>query len=187
MTPQQLIAVALRLVAIWLALSAVAYFVTVPDALPQGMDGASFKWGAFGIGAVYAVLAGVLWMFPLSVASALLPRTRHANTLQLRGSELARTGCALMGLWLFVKTMPTLAWYFLRALLMAGSGSAFAALSPENKLDMAVSLLNLVLAIVLVAKAGWFARLVAGASAAASPRPAGDAGDHSASGDFGGV
>lgn len=165
MTPQQLIGVALRVFSIWLALNSVTFLATVPGAVPQSLDGTGFKWGAFLVGGLGFALAVALWVLPMAMASALLPRTLHSEPLRIRGVELARVGCALIGLWVLVKSAPPLVWFFLRALLWTSNGSALGDASSDYKLELAIAVFNLVMGITLIRKAAWFGALVAGLDA----------------------
>lgn len=174
MTPQQLIGVALRLMALWLAVGSLKYFVGgmtwTPGEVP-GVDTTVVEWGMMAAGAVYATAAVVLWAVPMTIAALLLPRTRHTNFLQVRGFELARVGCALIGLWLCMQTLTPLIWSFLRALLATTNSSAMGAMPAEMKLELGMYVLNLALGGFLVARAGWFGELVTRQSSG-SPRSA---------------
>jgi hypothetical protein len=168
MTPQQLLGVGVRLFATWLAITSVAYFTSIPS---QIVTIPNFGRGeiviAYALGGGYLVAAVLLWFFPMLVAHKLLPRTQFANRLSFQGHELARAGCGLLGLWLFAKTLPTLVWYLFRAFLMANATSAFSVLAADAKVDLAVALFELALAIAFIVKAGTFANLVV--PGAASP------------------
>lgn len=174
MTPQQVIGVALRLIALWCAISSVRYFVSgtswAPGEMP-GVDTTVFGWGMMAAGIVFGVAALVLWTLPMMIAALLLPRTRHANDLQIPGFELARVGCALIGLWLCVQTLTPLIWSFLRALLATTNSSVMGAMPAEMKLELGMYVLNLALGGLLVGRAGRFGELVA-RQPSGSPRPA---------------
>ncbi len=161
MTPQQLIGVGVRLFAMWLVISSVAYFVAIPGHLsnaPGFPDGATAV--SFAIAVAYLLGALLLWFFPMVVAHRLVPRTRYEDRLSFQSQELARVGCCLMGLWAFAKTLPTLTWFFFRAFLVTGSTSSFSALDPQAKLDIAVAAFELAFAMLLMVRAGTFAKIV---------------------------
>lgn len=161
MTPQQLIGVGVRLFATWLVLSSVSYLVTIPGQLsnsPGLANGATAI--SYAIAVAYLLGALLLWFFPMVIAHRLVPRTQHDNLLSFQAQELARVGCGLMGLWVFAKTLPTLTWFFFRAFLVAGSSSSFSALDTQAKLDIAVAAFELAFAVLLIVKAGTFAKLV---------------------------
>lgn len=161
MTPQQLIGLGVRLFATWLVISSIAYFVAIPGQLsnsPGLASGASAVSYAIAVGYVLGAL--LLWFFPMAVAHRLVPRTQYDNRLSFQAQELARVGCSLMGLWVFAKTLPTLTWFFFRGFLVAGSTSSFSALDPQAKFDIAVAAFELAFAVVLMVKAGTFAKIV---------------------------
>jgi len=161
MTPQQLIGIAVRLFAAWLVMSSVAYLVAIPSqlSLMQGMPSSSVAI-SYALAALYLLGAVILWFFPMIVAHRLLPRTQHENHLEFQAEELARVGCALFGLWVFAKALPTLAWFFFRAFLVVGSSSSFSALDAQGRLDIAVAAFQVALGAVIIWKAGAFARIV---------------------------
>lgn len=170
MTPQQLIGLGVRLFAIWLALSSIPYFVAIPAQLAAapvpGAGGASAL--SYGVAVTYFVGALLLWFFPMVVAHRLLPRTAQTNHLSFRARELARVGCGLIGLWLFAKELPALTWFLFRAFLVVGSASSFDALNGQAKLEIIVAAIEIALAVLLVAKAETFARLVVSEDAESS-------------------
>jgi hypothetical protein len=161
MTPQQLIGIAVRLFAAWLVMNSVAYLVAIPSQLSsmQGMPSGSAAL-SYALAALYLLAAVLLWFFPMVVAHRIL----HENRLEVRAQELARVGCALFGLWIFAKSLPSLAWFFFRAYLVVGSASSFSALDPQGRLDIAVALFQVALGAFIIWKAGVFATLVMPAS-----------------------
>lgn len=167
MTPQQLVGTAVRLFAIWLALSSIAYCNAIPAALEAN---ASAQYGSYFVAALYLLVAALLWFFPMVVAHRIIPRTAHDNRLAVQGHALARVGIALLGLWLAAQALPSVVWVLYRSALLAEVNSSFASLTPDIKLDLAVSLTELFIAGVLVARAGAIAR-VAVPTATESPAP----------------
>lgn len=170
MTPQQLIGTGVRLFSIWLALSSIAYFAAVPTALsaaPFG-DGTSTTV-SYAVGGLYVLVAVILWLFPMSVAHKLLPRTSHTNTLALPGSGLARTGVGLLGLWLVAKALPSVVWVLFRAYLYVEAGSSFSALTPELKLEVSVSTFEVLLGVFIIMQSAALARAILATAPAATP------------------
>jgi hypothetical protein len=158
MTPQQLLGVAMRLLAIWLAFSGIQYLASVPAFWRgTGSDDASI---IYAVSTLYFASALLLWFFPMWAAHKLLPRTSFDNKMSFDPYEIARVGAALIGLWLLTKAIPTLAWVAIRAYLFAGSQSVFSALTPDIKMDFAISAFEAVLAFLIIFNAGAFARLV---------------------------
>lgn len=156
MTPQQLVGTAVRLFAVWLILSSLAYFTTFPSTLETSP---SVQYGRYFVGGLFLLFAAWLWFCPMVVAHTIVPRTTHDNRLSVRGHELARVGIALLGLWLAAKALPSVVWVLYRAFLFAEINSSFASLTADLKLELAVSVTELFIAGALVAKAGAIARL----------------------------
>jgi hypothetical protein len=161
MTAHQFIGAALRLIAIWLMLTA-ARTLAVPlfydGEWPPGGLGASL---AIGLG--YAIVAVVLWIFPLLIASAILPRTRQTDTLGLPSAQALAVGSAIIGLAsLAFFVMPALSSYLIRAILWIGSGQSLSLMEAERHLGFAESLVQGVIALMLVLKARSIAVRVLG-------------------------
>jgi hypothetical protein len=104
-TPQQIVAVALRLFAVWLGietLKTVPAFFTV-----RGFDSPSYVWMSFMIVlTIVAVLA--LWFFPNIIAGKLLPRPSSPPQPNPTPEVWLALGCTLLGLWILVTTIPHL-------------------------------------------------------------------------------
>ena len=156
MTPQQLVGLGVRLFALWLALTSIGTISAIwSTQLPEGAP----KSLGIGVGIAYLVGAAALWFLPMAVAHRLLPRTSHTNAISAGGFEIARAGTCLLGLWLLVKTLPTAAWYIFRMATLTSVGSAIDAFNSDAKVDMAVIVFQLALAVVLIVKSEGFARL----------------------------
>jgi hypothetical protein len=103
MSPHQVIAVAVRLFAVWLGLYVIrglpAFYVARPaDAL--GI------WIGLGIVLVSGGVVLALWLFPGTVAAALLSKP-VAESEPSRSPDLWLTmGCALVGLWVMTSAFP---------------------------------------------------------------------------------
>ncbi|CAN7195846.1 hypothetical protein [Polaromonas sp. LjRoot131] len=157
MTPQQLVGLGVRLFAIWLGIASVAYWVSIPAALAANNLGKTPGIVSYAIGVAYVAAALLFWFFPMAIAHKLLPRTHYQNSLSAEPHELAKVGSALLGLWLITKAAPTLVWLIFRSFLFMESSAAFSSITPDAKLDISVALFELLLAIVLIVKAGAFA------------------------------
>lgn len=159
MTPQQIVGLGLRLLALLLALNALRYFgFTAMDILPTEAETqeAVAQW----IAAIYFIAAALLWLLPMWLAHQLLPRTKFDNKLEVHGHELACVGCSLIGLWLFASALPNTIWYLFRAFIVTGEESFFRMLPPDAKLELLTSGLQVVLAVVLITRSADFASIV---------------------------
>jgi hypothetical protein len=105
-TPQQIVALALRLFAVWVGIQALAW---VPGLFGTGMSGSQSAnvYVSFML-AVNIVIILVLWFFPRTIAGKLLP----THDTQSQPSPTADTwlaiGCTLIGLWKLTTTIPKL-------------------------------------------------------------------------------
>jgi hypothetical protein len=160
MTPQQLLGVAFRLLAIWLAFIGIQYLASLPAFSKAAVS--DDEWIIYTVSAAYFVIALLLWFFPMRAAHTLLPRTNFENKMSFDPYEIARVGAALIGLWLLTKAVPSLAWVAIRAYLVAGNQSVFSALTPDIKMDFAISIVEAVFALLVIFNASAFARIVVG-------------------------
>jgi len=104
-TPHQIIAVALRLFAVWLglqALTALPSFFTL-----NGFHSPNFGWMTFML-AITAVVIFALWVFPRSIAGKLLPPSESQPQPSATPDVWLAMGCTLLGLWTLITTVPRL-------------------------------------------------------------------------------
>jgi len=155
MTPQQIVGIAVRLFAVWLVIYGFASFNNaLVGSLTTGREGEIAT--AYTIGGLCLLAAFFLWLSPIFVAHKLIPRTQHTNYLSFNnGRELARVGCALIGLWLFAEGFLSL----VGIAFWVGVGAP--ALDGTNKSWMILfALFEMLFAVLLINKAGLFARFV---------------------------
>ncbi len=166
MTPQQLVGLGLRLLAIWLAITTLEAMLSLPFALrswgemrPDATGVAIFGYAMSGWWLLVAVL---LWFFPMWTAHKLIPRTRFENKLNVQPLEAARVGCALMGLWLLINNLSGLMSSVYRVVFFQPDNnvSVLRALTPDDRLSFAVAIGETVFALVLIFYSASFARLV---------------------------
>lgn len=169
MTPQQLIGIGVRLFAIWLAMTSLFYLLALPGQLARAdLDDSQFI--SYAIGAGYLIATVVLWCFPMSIAHKLLPRTKYDNTLSMiQPLELARVGAALVGLCLLAKALPSVVDVIFRAFLFVPTGSTFAGMDLDTKLNLAGAVFELLLSVAIIVKARTFAIYVFSEPGAPSP------------------
>lgn len=159
MTPQQIVGLGIRLLALLLAFSALRYLgYTASDVFPTDISAQTKV--AHWIAAIYLIAAALLWFVPMWIAHKLLPRTKFENRMELHGLELARVGCSLIGLWLFASALPDVIWFLFQAFLVVGNASLFRTLNTEAKLDVAISVAQIMFAAALVVRSGDFAQIV---------------------------
>jgi hypothetical protein len=104
-TPRQIVALALRLFAIWLAIQALGYIFWF--FWGKSSHSADYAYVIF-MSAFNAVLIPALWFFPRIIAGKLLP----SDDAQPHPSPTAVTwlavGCTLIGLWTLAGAAPQL-------------------------------------------------------------------------------
>ena len=106
MTPNQMVALALRLFAIWLGMQSLGYLYWFVEM------SASESHGSIVFMALNCVLCVVIilvsWFFPRTIAGKLLPtQDKQVQPSTTAGTWLAM-GCTLIGLWILTTTIPKL-------------------------------------------------------------------------------
>jgi hypothetical protein len=158
MTPQQLIGLGIRLCSLWVAFGAIRYLIALPMS-PWSDQMAGVASLSYGFGALYVMVAALLWFFPLRIAHWLLPRTSFENKLDIRALEAARVGACLIGLWLFAGAAPSMVWYLFTAMAADGERSMFGMLDTEGRINLAVTCFELLFSAWLIARSRDFAHL----------------------------
>jgi len=159
MTPQQVFGTALRLFALWLAISSLKYLVSLPKALEQYWRGEHMDL-AVGTGVMMLLMAVVIWFFPLWISHKLIPRTQFENHVSLQPLEAARVGGALIGLWFFAQSALSLAWYVIMFIIKNSPDSNFRQMPEDERVTLIYTIFELVLSLALILRAGDFAKLV---------------------------
>jgi len=125
MTPQQIVGLFVRILAIWLVVSAIQ-LIGVGAALDdQQMPEKTLV--PYIISGILVIFAIALWLFPMAVAHKLIPRSQIDNTLSVSAHEAAVVVCIALGLWLFVaKSLPLLTQYISVAALVNNNNQSLA-------------------------------------------------------------
>lgn len=157
MTVQQVIGLALRLVALLFGITALFNLVLVLGASSSGDSSVLQVVSEL----MYLVMAVLLWMFPMSLAHRLLPKTSHTDKIITNSNQLAVAGVALLGLWLLVGALPNLFGQVVVALKYSNDGSIFDALTHEGMDNRFIMILfELAMTCVLLFKAHRIARFL---------------------------
>ena len=104
MTPHQGIAVALRVFAVWLAVTAMRSVSATffgSRAEPEGLIAAGV------IALLTFLVALLLWFFPLTISKKLLSSPAAAPAPAETPDTWLAMGCALIGLWLLASAIPS--------------------------------------------------------------------------------
>lgn len=169
MTCKQFVALGVRLFCIWLVVYILrdvpAYWIAISDQRSAG-TAATVVMATM---AFFAVIALLLWLFPLAVARKLLPRSALDQSVALPPHEqIERAGFCLMGLWLLMRALPGLVFEGFIFDLSAHS-SPPVELPPQNYAAVAEHLAELALAVWLLFGARGLRGLLAWARSAGSP------------------
>lgn len=160
MTPQQIVALGIRLVSIVAAILCVRYLAWALSMANQPGLAPYVIRLSYLVGALGVVATVCLWFFPMVIAHKIVPRTRFENHLKLGLLDAARVGCCLIGLWFFVQALPNILWFFFAALANAGEQSFIASLDESERITLAMYMCQIAIAATLVFKSDWFAKLV---------------------------
>jgi hypothetical protein len=160
MTPQQIVGLGIRLLALVFAYKSLAFLgFTASSMLPTdvGRQSSGANWIAF----LYLTTAAIFWFMSYWIAIVLLPRKTNESTTAQWGIQAASVGCSLIGLWFLVSQIPDFIWYIFRLFLVAGNESFFRSLDFDAKVDLVSCLIQISFSVLLVVRSGDFGRLVA--------------------------
>ena len=164
MSPHQIIAVAVRLFAVWLAVTAI---VSAPTFYMQLLEAEVSSTSSFAAAVFIAMLAlgivYVLWRFPLTIAGKLLTPSSQEPVESASPDLWLAMGCSIVGLWLITSHLPTL----VTMLVFGGIGEWSVSVWLPN-------LTGLALGLWLVFGARGFRKLFWWARHAGPRQPAGD-------------
>ena len=150
MTSRQFVALGVRLFCIWLAIYILRY---APGfwLLDRQMSSVAHDVMPLIIGTLTLVAIVVaLWLFPLTVARKLLPRSAQDQPISLPAHEqIERAGFCLLGLWLLTQAIPSVVFEGFVFYLYTRPGSILG-LRPQEYAALARALVELGLAIWLL-------------------------------------
>jgi hypothetical protein len=152
MTPQQVVGLACRLFAIWLAVSAFQAYA-IAHALRAAGPGAP-TWVPYLIAGIYLLAAGVSWFLPMTIAHRILPRTSGQERLALPVTQVVTVACIVVGLLViaFRGLMPVASYVSVCALWIA-SGQTLTTMDGWRHIDGMVGVLQFAVGLLLVFKA----------------------------------
>ena len=159
MSPQQVVALILRLFAIWLSLWAIRYITFVPDSLIKNhMDSGVDVSYYIGFGTM--VIALFIWFFPMTIANKIISKSSSNHTFNTNPNEVALVGISILGLWKIIDSAPVLASSLFQAYLNSGSRPLFSSLDVAGKADIAFMFIELFIAVILVSQAKKIASFI---------------------------
>ncbi len=159
MTPQQLVGLGVRLVAIWIAIQSFWFLLSIPSMVHSVGRPDSAIYG-YAVGGCWLIVAALLWFFPMWTAHRLIPRTRFENTVRVQPLEVARAGCSLLGLWLLATQLRGFLWFLIRGAFSPDKNSSIIrAFTPDEQIGFFVSVLQIAFALALIVYSARFATL----------------------------
>lgn len=158
MTPQQIVGLGVRLLAVWIAIRSVGVFLQNAGAF-RAMDMADKALNTGVLTAWWLAVGVLLWLFPMWIAHKLVPRTRFENKLNIQPMEVARVGCCLLGLWLLSNELGSLIWFLFRGALSPGTSSVIRSFTPEERLQFFALSIQIAFALFLTFGSARFAIL----------------------------
>jgi hypothetical protein len=106
MSPQQIVAVALRLFAIWLGIQALDYLPSFFYG-GEGQHSRAYVYVTFLLALNVVIIIG-LWFFPRSIAGKFVPPEKPTAQPSANADSWLAIGCALIGLWTLTTSIPRL-------------------------------------------------------------------------------
>jgi hypothetical protein len=181
MTIRQLLAVGLRLFALWLCIDALQLF-TMTRTLMTGMGVTEHSMLAgFYVVAAMLLVAVFLWFACASLAGALLGGLGKNVPVGLSAFDLLVVGCIVLGLlWLKESLLPLVTLLFRTMTEGAATGeSVISALDPSHKVSLVIDVLEVLVGVFFLCRprhiASFLMRLPDGSATPAS-RPVADEG-----------
>jgi hypothetical protein len=148
MTARQIVAVGLRLFALWLCLGAFEIFWTA-----QALRKMTAEWGSpslLGLSLVglFVAIAVVVWIMSGPLSRWLVSGLGKMEDVKPSTVDLLAIGCMLMGLWWLKEALLPLVKLWINALSLAPESgvSAFNWLQSSGKLSVAIDILQIVIA-----------------------------------------
>ncbi len=153
MSPQQLVALIVRLFAIAIVVMMSFAYGAVLEMPVQSM--AVGPWYSVIIMLLPLLVAALLWTFPLFIAAKLVPRSSDTLTLTLSLRQASAAATGLLGLCLVVTTIPDLVG------VVVASGQSGPIYDAMSKIRIAIIVGRLACGIVLIRKPWWLAERLA--------------------------
>jgi hypothetical protein len=105
MSPRQIVAVALRVFAVWLVVQSLRSIPGLIAVLFSGESGVIYETFMY---ALSGAIALALWMFPSTIAGKLLPPPSSTEEVSPTADTWLAIGYALIGIWTLTSTIPRL-------------------------------------------------------------------------------
>ena len=132
---EEVVAVAVRLFAVLLTVQAIRLSLQAISAGP-GVPSGDLALGIM-LTVIFPLAAAILlWLFPLSIASTLLPINKGKTPPSNNSQSILETGCILIGLWLFASALTDTFYWVVILIVAARSDTGFAVILTEDIANM---------------------------------------------------
>lgn len=151
MSKEQIVGLAVRLFAVFLIVYTLRYSGSVISL--ASLDSPGFWISALVMLFAFlpVVIAFLLWRFPLSVASALIPKaTNREKPKPLSEPEIQVVAFSILGLWLLASAIPDVFYWVIYAYRMETVGFRNVELTPQNIAGIVSTTVELVLGLWLL-------------------------------------
>jgi hypothetical protein len=148
-TNAQIVGLGVRLFSIWLALYLLATVPSMWSFVGRDFNDYAGAWVIVVVSIVLLTAVILLWMFPLTVARKLIPRTATDQATALPIDQVQSVGFCLMGLWLLANAIPNVFWWTVMVYQSSRPQSRFS-LESGNYASMAYTIVELVIGVWLL-------------------------------------
>lgn len=131
MQKEQLVAVAIRVFAIFIVIYTIRYGASLLPIL-ESKDPPSASWVFFGFFVIPPLLAtAILWLFPLTVARGLLPKVSTSGPNDTLGiDQFQIVALSILGIWVLCAALPDVFYWIIFVYLM--NRSEMGELTPDH-------------------------------------------------------
>jgi len=159
MNLQQMVALGIRVFAVYAAIHSVKFLVGIPSEIAD-TNLASDVYISYGFGAVILLMAILLWFFPMTLAHRIIPPALDESRVNVQAFDLVRAGASLIGIWLFASAMPAIIWFLFTGVSSARDNQSFiGVLSPSDKIALAWRVAQVTLSFLFIFKSHLFASI----------------------------
>jgi len=161
MSREDIIAVALRLFALFLVVTAVRHAAGLASLGRLEESAMTILAAAALMFALTLAFAAVLWYFPLTIARKLLPSLRDAGAaLSPQGLRVQEMAIVVLGLWVLASALPDTSYWLSLVLFTSGAGYESFSWLPENKANIVATAVEIVIGFVLILGARGLSNLL---------------------------
>ena len=158
MTPQQIVAIVIRLASVWLV---VGVMQALGMALSISNTGETSYVATKILIFVYLVLAILFWSFPMAVAHFLVPNTKFENKIKLQPYQAVFVACVVLGLWICViKALPFISTYVSLTMVVLHQGQSLTVIDIVEYRQLFTGIIQLIMGLLLTFKADFLARKI---------------------------